>query len=492
MPAFSPKKISSIKSPEEFRSYTQSLGVTIPCSERIVIGNSSPLCQPVENTRINGKIIGNRWAIQPMEGWDGTPEGGVTPDALRRWGRFGESGAKLIWGEAMAICPEGRANPNQLILTHDNLADLKQLKKVLIESHRASFGNEEDLVVGFQLTHSGRFCRPLDKKQLQPCIAYRHPVLDGKFGITSDTSILRDENIPALIGDYVRAAAIAQEAGADFIDLKHCHGYLLHEFLTAHDRLGPYGGNFINRTRLLREIVRAIRAANNPIEIGVRLSSFDFVPFRPDPTHSSTVQLRLGQPEPVTWPYRFSFGGDANTLGEVDLTEPLEFLRLCHTLGIRLINLTAGSPYYNPHIQRPAYFPPSDGYAPPHDPLVDVARQMRVVKELKSLAPQGMVFVGSAYSYLQEFLPSVAQAAVAEGWTDIVGIGRMSLSYPRCIADAVIGRPPNNKLICRTLSDCTTAPRNGLPSGCYPLDPHYAAKPEASRLKKIKRGVGTD
>jgi 2,4-dienoyl-CoA reductase-like NADH-dependent reductase (Old Yellow Enzyme family) len=119
--------------------------------------------------------------------------------------------------------------------------------------------------------------------------------------------------------------------------------------------------------------------------------------------------------------------------------------------------------------------------------LIDVARQLRVVREVKAMAPSGMVFVGSAYSYLQEFLPFVAQSAVAEGWTDLVGIGRMALSYPRCIADAVEGRTSESKLICRTLSDCTTAPRKGLPSGCYPLDPYYAAKPEAALLKKLKR-----
>ena len=486
------KRIASLKTVAEFRIYAESLGIDLPCADRMIVGEKSPLLQKAPFACSNGKSPGNRWAIQPMEGWDGTRDGAVTADVLRRWGRFGESGAKLIWGEAMAICAAGRANPNQIILRKENLAGLKQLRTVLEESHSRNFNRVDDLVIGFQLTHSGRFSRPLDKNRLEPRVAYRHPYLDEKFGITSDSAILRDDEIPALIEDYVNAALLAKEAGADFIDLKHCHGYLLHEFLSARSRSGPYGGSLFNRTRLLRDIVAAIRASGNLIDIAVRISVFDFVPYRPDPAGASGKTLAVGQPEPVTWPYPFAFGASQTQEGVIDLTEPMEFLKTCHGLGIRLINLTAGSPYYNPHIQRPAAYPPSDGYAPPNDPLIDVARQIRVVRDVKAAAPAGMVFVGTAYSYLQEYLPLVAQEAVAKGWTDMVGLGRMALSYPRCIADAVAGRTLESKLICRTLSDCTTAPRKGLPSGCYPLDAYYTSKPEALQLKKLKRNESTE
>jgi hypothetical protein len=100
---------------------------------------------------------------------------------------------------------------------------------------------------------------------------------------------------------------------------------------------------------------------------------------------------------------------------------------------------------------------------------------------------QNLLLVGSAYSYLQEFLPHVAQGVLRNGWTDLVGIGRMTLSYPNIFDDALNQRPLNPKHICRTFSDCTTAPRNGMISGCYPLDPYYTDKPEAQRLKELKR-----
>jgi NADPH2 dehydrogenase len=150
-----------------------------------------------------------------------------------------------------------------------------------------------------------------------------------------------------------------------------------------------------------------------------------------------------------------------------------------------LVNLTAGSPYYNPHIQRPAFYPPSDGYQLPEDPLVGVARQLEMVRQLRSHFPQ-LIIVGTAYSYLQDFLPHVAQAVLREGWVDFIGMGRMILSYPGLLLDASEGRTIQHRLVCRTFSDCTTAPRKGLPSGCYPLDEYYKDSELAGRLKSAK------
>ena len=169
-----------------------------------------------------------------------------------------------------------------------------------------------------------------------------------------------------------------------------------------------------------------------------------------------------------------------------DLSEPERFLSLLEELGIHLVNITAGSPYYNPHIQRPALYPPSDGYLPPEDPLVGVARQMKVTRQLKQRFPN-LLMVGSGYAYLQDFLPHVAQAAVREGWVDFVGLGRMVLTYPEFLWAASEGSEIQRKRVCRTFSDCTTAPRNGLPSGCYPLDEYYKASDMADKLKEFKK-----
>jgi NADPH2 dehydrogenase len=485
-------RIPTLKTAEDFRGHVSSLGIELPCEDTIAVGPASPLAQPVECATVNGKKIGNRFAIQPMEGWDGTTTGGITDEVVRRWQRFGESGAKLIYGgEAMAVRPDGRANPNQLIINEANKSGLAKIRSTLVQAHERRYGSSADLVIGFQLTHSGRFCKPNDKFRMEPRVAYRHPLLDPKFKVTSDQQVWTDSEIETLIQDYVRAARIAAEVGADFVDIKHCHGYLLHEFLGAHTRPGKYGGSFENRTRILTEIIQGIRASGNEIEIGVRLSAFDFVPFKPDAALSRPGKLGPGVPEDFSHclPYRYGFGVNEANPVEYDLTEAFRFIDLCHKLGVKIVNLSAGSPYYNPHIQRPAIYPPSDGYQPPEDPLVGVARQVNAVRELKAKAPKGIVIVGTAYSYLQEYLPHVAQYTVRNGWTDVVGLGRMVLAYPEILADAVSRGALATKSICRTFSDCTTAPRNGMISGCYPLDKYYSAKPEFQKLKEVKKSM---
>lgn len=484
-------RIPSLKTVDDFRRHVAALGVDLPCEDGILLRDASPLTQPVSAVSVNGKRIGNRWAVQPMEGWDGSRTGGVTEDVRRRWRRFGESGAKLVCGgEAMAVRREGRANPNQLVIDRENQAGLAELREIVFRAHGERYGGTDDLVLGFQLTHSGRFCRPNDKVTMVPRVAYRHPILDRRFHVDSDDQVLEDAEVEQLITDYARAARIAYEVGADFVDIKHCHGYLLHEFLSAHTRPGKYGGSFENRTRILREIVQAIRSSGNPIDLGVRLSAFDFVPYRPDPELSQPGKPGPGIPEDFSGclPYTYGFGVNSEHPIEPDHGEAFRFMDLCSELGVKILNLTAGSPYYNPHIQRPAVYPPSDGYLPPEDPLVGVARQVGAVRKLKARAPSDLLIVGSAYSYLQEYLPHVAQYVVRHGWTDVVGVGRVVLSYPEMLADAVNTGKLCARTICRTFSDCTTAPRNGLISGCYPLDRYYAEKPEATRLKAIKKG----
>jgi 2,4-dienoyl-CoA reductase-like NADH-dependent reductase (Old Yellow Enzyme family) len=481
-------RIPSLKTVEAFGDHVRDLGLDLQFEPKMSVGDASALRGSLP---FNGRVIGNRWAVQPMEGWDGTREGGVTEPMLRRWQRFGESGAKMIWGgEAMAVRPEGRANPNQLILNERNKPGIAQLRKALLEAHRERYGRTDDLLLGFQLTHSGRFCRPSDRHRGEPRVAFRHPLLDQKFKVTSDAQVLTDDELRRLVDDYAAAARIAADIGADFVDIKHCHGYLLHELLGAHTRPGPYGGTLENRTRLLREIVAAIWATAPKLEIGVRLSAFDSVPFKPNPALAEPGKLGPGMPEDFSHclPYRYAFGVNAQNPVEYDLTETVAFLRLLEDLGIRLVNLSAGSPYYNPHIQRPAIYPPSDGYQPPEDPLVGVARQINVVKLLKAQFPN-LLLVGTGYSYLQEYLPHVAEYYVRNGHVDVVGIGRVVLSYPAMLADATGKGKLETRFICRTFSDCTTAPRNGLRSGCYPLDDYYKNFEDAPKLKQLKKSM---
>ena len=471
------RRVASLKSAEQFAEHLDRLGIAgqLPFAEGDTAGPlSEPLALP------DGRTVGNRFCVQPMEGWDGTADGRPSELIERRWRAFGRSGAKLVWGcEAVAVEHAGRANPNQLRIGEDTIGGLAGLRRTLVDEHRQRYGTCDDLLVGLQLTHSGRFCRPTDKARSEPWIPARHPVLDQRFGIAADHPLATDEEIEALVERFIASGVLAQQAGFDFVDVKHCHGYFGHELLSCRDRPGRFGGDLEHRTRFLREVVAGLRRRAPGLLVGVRLSAFDTVPFQPSGDEGT------GEPTPVALPYRSGFGVCQDDPTTLDLTETFAFLDLLQRLDIPLVNVTAGSPYYTPHLQRPALFPPSDGYLPPEDPLVGVARQIDVVRELKRRFP-ALIFVGSAYSYLQEWLPAVAAEVVSRGHVDSVGLGRMMLSYPDLPHDVLNGLPMARKRICRTFSDCTTAPRKGLISGCFPLDPFYRDHPQAQRLQELK------
>lgn len=465
-----PTKVSSLKSPERFAERLTELGIDLPFSPDV--STPGPLGR---SATIAGHRVGNRFTVLPMEGWDGTSDGRPTELVRRRWTRFGESGAKLVWGgEAYAVEPAGRANPRQLARNPETEGDLAELRAAVADAHREHCGTTDDLLLGLQLTHSGRYARP--EGTPAPRIAYRHARLDARVGVADEAVVLSDGELDDLVGSFVSVARSARNAGFQFVDVKACHGYLLHELLSARERPGRYGGEHVeDRARFLLDAIEAVRAEVPELTIGVRLSIFDQTP------HAAGDD-GIGRPEPCT---NQPFGATPDGLG-LDLTETHELINLLATAGVALLCTTAGSPYYVPHIQRPAFYPPSDGYQPPEDPLVGVARQVAATRAIKERHP-GLFVVGSGYTYLQEWLPNVAHAVIANEGADSIGLGRMVLSYPELPRDVLEGRTLQRRLICRTFSDCTTAPRNGLVSGCYPLDPFYKQRDEATTLAELKK-----
>jgi len=419
-------QVKRLRDPDDLLAHLDAIGVALPYDRTV---DTAVLAEPVE---VAGRTCANRFAVLPMEGWDGTDDGRPTDLLRRRWSRFGASGAGLIWGgEAFAVDPAGRANPRQLCLGPTSADDLAELHGLLAS----------DQVTSLQLTHSGRW-------SLQSRPARHDPVLDRRR--TGEP--LTAAELDALADRYVEAAVLARQAGFDFVDVKACHGYLLHELLS-----NP--GALEERAALQRTVVERVRAEG--IAVGVRLSAFDVAPHRPGDDG-------VGEPE-VEGPWGFA--------------EPAALLDL---LDVDLVCVTGGSPYYCPHAQRPAYFPPSDGYQPPEDPLAGVARLLDAAADLKRARPH-LTVVATGFSYLQEHLPNVASAYVRETGVDLVGYGRMVLSYPDLAADVLAGRDLDPRRICRTFSDCTTAPRNGLVSGCWPLDDFYKQRDDRPLLAAAKR-----
>jgi len=466
------RNVRAIKESADFIDYLNSIGAAIPFDEEVKSGPDAPLARSYV---LNGKVVGNRFAILPMEGWDGTNDGKPSDLTKRRWQRFALSGAKLIFGgEAVAVCFDGKSSPNQLMLSKQNLDDIAGLRDLVVQTHKEHFSTADDLLVGVQLTHSGRLARPHDMSRPEPRIIYHHPLLDKLFGVADEKALMTDGEIDHLIEDFIKAARLSQQAGFDFVDIKHCHGYLGHEFLSAVDRPGKYGGSFENRTRFLREIVAGIRSEAPEIDIAVRLSAVDFLPSQIGENEQRAV-FREGR-------YPYAFGGDGTGRG-IDLTEPLAFLDLLIKLGIKLVCISAGAAY-NSHIMEPYFSLPVAPRHPPEDPLTGVARLISVVADLKKQRP-GLTYVGSGYSYLQQWLPNVAQSVISQDMADFVGIGRMALSYPDIITDILAGRVLKRELICHSCSYCDVAPEYGIMSGCYMLDKFYRNRPEYQQLRKF-------
>jgi NADPH2 dehydrogenase len=466
-------RVASLKTAAAFRTHLSQSNISLAFDE--TVEPSGALAQPFE---LDGVRVGNRFCILPMEGWDGTADGEPSDLTRRRWRNFGISGAKLMWGgEAVAVRHDGRANPHQLMLNASTQRSIAGLRHELIDAHRERFGPnaDSDLYLGLQLTHSGRFARPDRWDKSSPLAGCHHPILDRRF--PDGVRVLSDEDLDRLIDDYVAAARLAYDCGFQFIDAKACHGYLGHEMLGAKTRPGRYGGSLENRMRFLMQIISGIRSAVPKLGIVVRVSIIDLVPHRKG-------SEGIGEPEPSTG-NEPGFGLLTDENMDRALEDGRVLLRQLDRAGVRWICTTVGSPYYNPHVQRPAFFPPLDGYEPPEDPLRGVARQIDATAVLKAEFPQ-MAFVGSAYSYLQEWLPNVGQYNVRNGRADFVGLGRVVLSYPDLPADVLSGKPLRRQAICRTFSDCTTGPRLGMVSGCYPLDPFYVARPEAERIRTIR------
>jgi len=442
------------KSITDIEAENARLGIDLRFSENLDV-----LFEPV---KVNSRTVGNRWCIHPMEGCDGNPDGSPGELTFRRYQRFGDGGAKLIWGEACAVTDDGRANPRQIWLAPHTQAEFARLVRECRAAHRAANGDDSDLLFGLQLTHSGRY------SYRRPIIATHDPLLIGRYKVTPETPLISDDELKRLVDDYVATAKLAKEVGFDFVDVKQCHRYLLNELLGARNRPGNYGGSYENRTRLTREIVQAIRAEIPDLIVGTRMNGYDGIPFKKGESGS-------GVPEPWTAPLLNGWGMSETDPFTPDLTEPLRFIGDLQALGVSLVNIALGNPYAQPHFGRPFEYPPPDGYESPEHPLIGVNRHFRICETLQRAHPE-VPIVGTGYSYLQEFLPQAGAANLHDRRVTFVGVGRASLAQPDWVRQLKTTGKLDRKRVCRTFSYCTAImrakdhPLGQYPTGCPPFD----------------------
>ncbi|MGA2579784.1 MAG: NADH:flavin oxidoreductase [Bryobacteraceae bacterium] len=409
------------------------------------------LARPV---RVGAFTVGNSIAIQPMEGCDGTLDGGPGELTWRRYERFARGGAKLIWFEATAVREDGRANTRQLWIARRNVAEFARLLARIREVHREHWGSADDLLAPIQLTHSGRYSVP------RRIIAYHNPHIDRKTGTPPDYPAITDDELERLEDDYVSAAGLALEAGFQAVDIKAVHGYLISELLGSKTRAGRYGGALENRLRFMRNIIGKLRAAfGNRLTIAVRMNAFDGVPF------GCAFET----------PYPYGWGVDAADPLHEDLGEVKQAIACFREWSVALLNISLGSPYYNPHIGRPFEKPDEGNYEQPEHPLAGVDRHFRIAGELQRAFPD-LPIVGTGYSWLQKYAINAGAHNIAAGDIRFLGIGRGALAYPDFARDALEKGELDERRCCKTLTYCTylmrkkNHPLGQFPTGCPPFD----------------------
>ena len=377
--------------------------------------------------------IENRVVLQPMEGCDCNVDGSPSDLTIQKYLKAAKSGAGVVWFEANAVCPEGRTNPRQMMLTKENLSKFKTLLSQMREIAKAECGVAPIFIL--QLTHSGR-------QSITPMIAYRNPVYEEKRPVT-DANIVTDEYLDTLPEKYVMSALLAVEAGFDGVDVKSCHGYLFQELLSAFNRNGRYGGSFENRARLYLESVRAVK---NAIPSDILLTT------------------RLSVSDMVQKPYGFG----TTEQNELDLTEPDMLIEKLVEEGIKILNVTVGNPYYNPHVNRPYR---KGGYLPPETAKTGLERFEYIEKHIKERFPT-LTVVGSGLSYYRDDLIEESNRQLNEGICDMVGYGRMWLAYPSFFKDYLKGVFSPQKC-CLACSKCTELMRAKQVSGCAVFNDYY-------------------
>jgi 2,4-dienoyl-CoA reductase-like NADH-dependent reductase (Old Yellow Enzyme family) len=278
-----------------------------------------------------------------------------------------------------------------------------------------------------------------------------NPILDSQMA-NRKSQIVTDDYLDELQNAYVKAAQLAFEIGFDAVDIKACHGYLINELLASHTREGKYGGSFEGRSRFLLEVIDKIHnELGDGLPVATRLSIYDAIPY------------------PYGWAVLKNSKFPAAGGVKPDLTEPKKLIALLQQRGVKIINITAGDPHFNPHYGRPYNKPDAFGYPSPEHPLVGVSRLVRLAGEIQKEFPN-IVIVGTGYSWLRTLFPNVAAASKAKGLATVIGAGRMALAYPNFAKDIITKGRLNPNKVCIGCSACTQLMRSGRMTGCVVRD----------------------
>lgn len=420
------------KTLEEVKERAEELKVYLPFSSSTDI-LKTPL-------KVGNVTFHNRMGIAPMEGADSLEDGSPSDYTIRRYVNEAIGGSALIWFEAISIVPEGRSSKTQLLLTEENVESYKRMNEKIKEAGRKANGFEPYLIM--QANHSGRYSNPDNSPA--PMIAYRHPQLE-QYRAADDSCIVTDDYLKSLEESFGKAALLAKKAGFDAVDIKSCHGYLLAELLSAYDRPGQYGGNYENRTRLLKNGIKAAKVwEDENFQVTCRLGIYD------------------------GYEYPWGFGVSEGSGLKPDLKEPIRLVKeLYGNCGIQMMNLTMGNPYATTHVTRPFDM---GKYEPEEHPFTGIGRMIAGIGEVKKAVPE-MVIFGSAPTYLRQFADLYTAGAVEEGFCDGMLFGRMAFADPDYANEIIKNGRIDPKRVCMTCGKCGDLIRAHKPTGCVIRDP---------------------
>lgn len=323
---------------------------------------------------LNDVSVRNRLVAQAMEINSADAGGGVSEKILSRYNKLARGRWGIVFVEAISVTDTSLARKHGLVMTRENFGGFKRL----VEEFK---GKDDKALIMLQLTHAGRVAGDFSTKA---CI-YKDS--------STDIPELGVAELDRIKDDFIKACGLAREAGADGVDIKACHGYLLGEMLRPFNRRRDmYGGDAVNRARLICDIIKEAKSNYPGLIIGSRISFYEGI--RGGCGTSSAKEV-IENPD--------------------DIIETTGFIV---SAGADYINVSAGIPSVTPKLTRPG-----------EDGIFNMYSHFRYAKVLKENFPDTAI-IGSAYSAGSSAAAGFADENIGKGYTDFAGFGRQNLADP--------------------------------------------------------------
>ncbi|CAH1652629.1 MULTISPECIES: tRNA-dihydrouridine synthase [unclassified Chelatococcus] len=214
---------------------------------------------------IGGLTLKNRIVMPPMQQYQGTAEAFATAYHVHHYARRARGGVGLVIIESTAVAPEGR-------LMADDIGLFSEAHVAPVAAIAAAV-KAEGVPIFMQLSHGGRKSRPHPGSRLIAPSAIPH---DDDYGMPEAMSL---DDITCVVMAFAKAARRALSAGFNGLELHAAHGYLLHQFLSplSNTRGDAYGGDLEGRSRIVADVIRAVReAVGRDVPVTIRVSASDY------------------------------------------------------------------------------------------------------------------------------------------------------------------------------------------------------------------------